>query len=220
MRKRGIGFATVTLAAGISSTGDPELDRRLPFDEPYRIPQSTASAIRRAQADGGRIVAIGTTVVRALEHAGGVNGVVSAGDGIADQRLGRTSRLRIVDAILSGTHEPDSSHYQLLRAFTDDETMAEASAALEAAGYQTHEFGDSVLIERQEDQSNVCTTINAELAEPAGCPERSTRSSLSSQRAGPTQAFFHTLRITTINAEFAEPAVLSREASHFTSLDG
>ena len=63
----GIGFATVTLAAGISSTGDAELDRRLPFDEPYRIPESTASAIRRAQAEGGRIVAIGTTVVRALE---------------------------------------------------------------------------------------------------------------------------------------------------------
>jgi S-adenosylmethionine:tRNA ribosyltransferase-isomerase len=150
MRERGIAFATLTLAAGISSTGDPDLDRRLPFDEPYRIPESTASAIRRAQADGGRIVAIGTTVVRALEHAGGFEGVVNAGDGIADQRLGPTSRLRIVDAILSGTHEPDSSHYQLLRAFTDDETMAEASAALEAAGYQTHEFGDSVLIEKQE----------------------------------------------------------------------
>ena len=70
MRERDIAFATVTLAAGISSTGDPDLDRRLPLDEPYRISESAASAIRRARATGGRIVAIGTTVVRALEHAG------------------------------------------------------------------------------------------------------------------------------------------------------
>ena len=61
---------------------------------------------------------------------------------------GRRVELRVVDAILSGTHEPDSSHYQLLRAFADDATLAEATAALEASGYRTHEFGDSVLIER------------------------------------------------------------------------
>jgi S-adenosylmethionine:tRNA ribosyltransferase-isomerase len=150
MRERGIAFATITLAAGISSTGDPELDRRLPFDEPYRVPESTASAIWRTQSSGGRIVAVGTTVVRALEHAGALDGVVTAGDRIADLRLGPTTRLRIVDAILSGTHEPETSHYQLLRAFADDETLAGAGAALEAEGYRTHEFGDSVLIEKQD----------------------------------------------------------------------
>ena len=148
MRARGVAFATITLAAGISSTGDPDLDRRLPFDEPYRIPGATASAIRRARRFGGRIVAVGTTVVRALEHAAAPAGVVCPGDGVADQRLGPSSRLRVVDAILSGTHEPGSSHYQLLRAFIDDETLADASAALEAQGYRTHEFGDSMLIER------------------------------------------------------------------------
>ena len=79
MRERGIAFATITLAAGISSTGDPELDRRLPFDEPYRIPHATASAIRRVRSDGGRIIAIGTTVVRALEHAAARTGVVASG---------------------------------------------------------------------------------------------------------------------------------------------
>ena len=75
-------------------------------------------------------------------------GVVGPGDGIANQRLGPASRLRVVDAILSGTHEPGSSHYQLLRAFLDDGTLAAASGALEAMGYRTHEFGDSVLIEK------------------------------------------------------------------------
>ena len=68
MRAKGVSFATLTHAAGISSTDDAELDLRLPFDEPYRIPEATAAAIRRTQADGGRIVAVGTTVVRALEH--------------------------------------------------------------------------------------------------------------------------------------------------------
>ena len=147
MRARGVRFATLTLAAGISSTGDPELDRRLPLDEPYHIPETTASAIRNV--DGGRIVAIGTTVVRALEHAGVGRHVVRPGDGIADQRIGPTTRLKIVDVILSGTHEPGASHYEVLRAFSDDLTLSEANAELEARGYRTHEFGDSVLIEKR-----------------------------------------------------------------------
>jgi len=149
MRERGITFATITLAAGISSTGDPDLDRRLPLDEPYHIPETTAAAIRRAQQRGRRIIAVGTTVVRALEHAASLDGLVHAGGGIANQRLGPTSELRIVDAILSGTHEPDSSHYQLLRAFANDTTLARAHEALETLGYRTHEFGDSVFIERR-----------------------------------------------------------------------
>ena len=144
IRARGAGFATLTHAAGLSSTGDPELDARLPFDEPYEIPASTAGAIARTRASGGRVIAIGTTVVRALEHAGG-----RAGAGMADQRLGPDSDLRVVDAILSGTHETDTSHYQLLRAFTDDAVLARADQLLADEGYRTHEFGDSVLIERR-----------------------------------------------------------------------
>ena len=66
-RQRGIGFATLTHAAGISSTGDRTLDLRLPFDEPYSIPERTAAAIKQAKSKGGRIIAIGTTVVRAIE---------------------------------------------------------------------------------------------------------------------------------------------------------
>jgi S-adenosylmethionine:tRNA ribosyltransferase-isomerase len=148
MRERGVGFETITHAAGISSTGDEELDRLLPFDEPYHISETTAEAVRRAKAQGGRVVAVGTTVVRALEHAASADGAVSAGDGVATQRLGPASRLRVVDAILSGTHERGTSHYELLRAFLDDETLLRTTAELDARGYLTHEFGDSVLIER------------------------------------------------------------------------
>jgi S-adenosylmethionine:tRNA ribosyltransferase-isomerase len=141
LRERGVEFATITLAAGISSTGDSGLDARLPFDEPYRVPVTTASAIGRARMQGGRVVAVGTTVVRALEHSGG-----RSGERVADQRIGPATQLRIVDAILSGTHGPDESHYQVLRAFHGDDVLGRASAALEASNYRTHEFGDSVLI--------------------------------------------------------------------------
>ena len=137
LRRRGVEFATVTLAAGISSTGDPALDARLPFDEPYRVAATTASSIYRTRMKGGRIVAVGTTVVRALEHCGG-----RAGEGVADERIGPDTRLRVVDAILSGTHGPEESHYQMLRAFQDDDVLARAEAALEGSSYRTHEFGD------------------------------------------------------------------------------
>ena len=141
LHERRAEFATITLAAGLSSTGDPALDARLPLDEPYRIPPTTAVAIRRTRTSGGRVVAIGTTVVRALEHSGG-----RSGDGVADQRIGPDTRLSIVDAILSGTHGPEESHYQMLRAFHDDGVLTRAEAALDASSYRTHEFGDSVLI--------------------------------------------------------------------------
>lgn len=146
LASKGIVFATITHAAGISSTGDSDLDRLLPFDEPYRIPPATVQAIQHASREGHRVVAIGTTVVRALEHSAARFGTVVAGDGVADQRIGAHTRLRVVDAILSGTHEPGTSHYDLLRAFADEATLARADHALEQGGFRTHEFGDSVLI--------------------------------------------------------------------------
>lgn len=145
---RGIEFATLTHAAGISSTGDPELDRRLPFDEPYRIPVATEEAIAAALCEGRRIVAIGTTVVRALEHSAATFGSVAAGESVANIRIGAETQLRVVDVLLSGTHEPGTSHYELLQAFADKSALRRADDALESAGYRTHEFGDSVLIER------------------------------------------------------------------------
>lgn len=144
MTTRNIRFATLTHAAGISSTGDPELDALLPFDEPYRIPQSTARVIEEAP---GRIIAIGTSVVRALEHSAEIfGGAVPAGERVATQRIDARTTLRVVDAILTGTHERGGSHYELLRAFADDETLACIDEELNARDYRTHEFGDSVLL--------------------------------------------------------------------------
>ena len=148
MTQKGVQFATLTHSAGLSSTGDLDLDARLPFDEPYRIPVSTATAIARAKGRGSRIVAVGTTVVRALEHAAAAGGAVASGLGVATQRIGGATRLRVVDAVLSGTHEKGTSHYDLLRAFASAKTLAGMEQQLESYGYRTHEFGDSILVEK------------------------------------------------------------------------
>ncbi|HSW08594.1 S-adenosylmethionine:tRNA ribosyltransferase-isomerase [Aquabacterium sp.] len=165
LRAAGIGFATLTHAAGLSSTGDAALDERLPLDEPYRIPPATVAAIERTRSAGGRIVALGTTVTRALEHAaeqGALehpaeqgapahatgSGALQPGEGLATNRLSRHTPLRIVDGLVSGAHEPGSSHHALLGAFTDGATLARMDAALHTAGYRGHEYGDSVLLWR------------------------------------------------------------------------
>jgi S-adenosylmethionine:tRNA ribosyltransferase-isomerase len=148
MRARGIRFATLTHAAGLSSTGDPLLDARLPLDETYRIPDATARAIRAARCERARIIAIGTTVVRAVEDAARDGGDVASGVAVATRRIGRDTRLRVVDGVVTGTHEPGSSHHELLRAFASDDVLARAGAALERYGYRTHEFGDSMLVLR------------------------------------------------------------------------
>jgi S-adenosylmethionine:tRNA ribosyltransferase-isomerase len=74
--------------------------------------------------------------------------LVRAGVGLATQRIGKASRLRVVDAILSGVHEPGTSHYELLRAFVDDEAFRRMDQELNTRNYRTHEFGDSVFVER------------------------------------------------------------------------
>src|SRR5262245_25748121 len=148
-RRRGVSFATLTHAAGISSTGDPALDLRLPFDEPYCIPEVTAVAVNQRKLDGGRIIAIGTTVVRALESAAASDGKVRAGHGVAIGRIGRETRLRIVDAILTGVHQAGDSHFELLEAFVERAALRHISGLAVERGYRTHEFGDFMLIEHE-----------------------------------------------------------------------
>lgn len=149
IRERGARFATITHAAGISSTGDPELDARLPFDEPYEISPSAAALISATRAAGGRIIAVGTTVVRALEDAARRDGTVRSGAGLATRRIGPQSALRVVEAIVSGMHEPGTSHFELLRAFVDDDALRRATEQAEARGYEAHEFGDVMVVGRR-----------------------------------------------------------------------
>jgi S-adenosylmethionine:tRNA ribosyltransferase-isomerase len=146
LRARGIALAHLTHAAGLSSTGSPALDRRLPFPERYEISTSAALAIARAKNGGGRIVAVGTTVVRALEACHAEHDRVCAGEGEARLVIGPGFRPRVADGILSGLHEPKTSHYALLQAFAARELLGRAFEAAERAQYLQHEFGDTMLI--------------------------------------------------------------------------
>ena len=158
----GVGFVTLTHAAGISSTGDPLLDARLPFDEPYYLPVTTVRAILETKAHGGRVIALGTSTARALEHATMESGTVRAGHGLATQRIGSETELRVVDAIVTGAHQRGTSHYELLGAFASDAILGRMSDTLEQNGFQTHEFGDSVLLARQRQRADLRMLVLAE----------------------------------------------------------
>jgi S-adenosylmethionine:tRNA ribosyltransferase-isomerase len=147
LRQRGVALAALTHAAGLSATGDPALDRALPLPERYEIPASTAEAVADARARGGRIVAVGTSVVRALEGCSVAHGgALTPGSGWTDLRVGPATRLRVVDGLLTGMHEPETSHFELLRAFAPPALLARAHAHAAASGYLGHEFGDASLI--------------------------------------------------------------------------
>jgi S-adenosylmethionine:tRNA ribosyltransferase-isomerase len=145
--RRGVAIASLTHAAGLSSTGDPALDAALPLPERFDIPAETARAVAETKARGGRVIAVGTTVARALEgSAAASGGVVTAGEGVTDLVLHARSEPVVVDGLLTGMHEPTASHFHLLEAFAPPELLRRAHAHAEAAGYLAHEFGDSTLI--------------------------------------------------------------------------
>jgi len=147
VRQRGVAVASITHAAGLSSTGDPALDAALPLPERFAIPSATADAVARAQATGGRVVAVGTTVVRALEGAALRNGGrLEASAGETDLVVGPGYRPAIVDGLLTGVHEKGASHYALLHAFAPAGLLERAQEHSERSGYLTHEFGDSWLL--------------------------------------------------------------------------
>jgi S-adenosylmethionine:tRNA ribosyltransferase-isomerase len=147
IRARGVRVAPLTHAAGLSSTGDAELDAALPLPERFEIPEATVAAIEAARLWGGRVVAVGTTVVRALEGSAVQNGgQVQAGHGTTDLVLGAGHRRAVVDGLLSGIHARDSSHFALLRAFLPPPIDTHYLLQVAAGGYRGHEFGDSTLI--------------------------------------------------------------------------
>ena len=94
------------------------------------------------------MIAVGTTVVRALEQAATFDGSIRAGAGLATLRIGAATPLCVVDAILTGVHEPGASDYALLHAFANENTLRRMDGQRNERGYRTHEFGDSVFVER------------------------------------------------------------------------
>jgi S-adenosylmethionine:tRNA ribosyltransferase-isomerase len=138
----GVLVAPIVLHAGVSS---PERDEP-PFPEEYDVPTATASAVTTVRRAGGRVIAVGTTVVRALETAARGSDRVKAGSGWTNLIITPEHRLRAVDGLITGWHEPEASHLQMLGALAGPELLAHSYAAALEQGYLWHEFGDSHLI--------------------------------------------------------------------------
>jgi len=135
----GIQFAPVVLHTGVSSPerGEP------PFPERYRVPDTTARLVNAAP---GRVIAVGTTVVRAVETVTAADGTVRAGAGWTRLAIGPERGLRAIDGLITGWHEPEASHLELLHAATGDALLERAYREALRHGYLWHEFGDSLLL--------------------------------------------------------------------------
>jgi S-adenosylmethionine:tRNA-ribosyltransferase-isomerase (queuine synthetase) len=138
---RGVLIAPLTLHTGVSSLEDGED----PYPEPYDVPPTTARLVNEVRAAGGRVIAAGTTVVRALETAALAArpaGVVVASAGWTSHVVTPESGVRAVDGLLTGLHEPRSSHLRMLAAFAGPELLGRCYQAAIESGYLWHEFGD------------------------------------------------------------------------------
>jgi S-adenosylmethionine:tRNA ribosyltransferase-isomerase len=138
----GIAIAPITLHAGVSSAepGEP------PAPEPFEVPPATARLVNLTRAAGGRVIAVGTTVTRALESAADDDGVARHAAGWTDLVLGAGRGCRVVDGLITGWHDAGASHLLLLEAVAGPELVAMAYREAVEHGYLWHEFGDSALL--------------------------------------------------------------------------
>ena len=139
---RGVTVAPITLHAGVSS---PERHEP-PFPEPYAVPEATARLVNVTRQWGGRVIAVGTTVVRALESVLRPHGTVAPEEGWTGLVIGPERQVQIVDGLITGWHEPEASHLQMLEAVAGHELLARCYREALACGYLWHEFGDSHLV--------------------------------------------------------------------------
>ena len=142
LRKSGVQLAKLVLHSGVASL---ELHER-PYEEWYEVPLRTAERVRAAKGRGGRVIGVGTTVVRALESSVDANGDVVASRGWTELVITPERGVRVVDGLLTGLHEPRASHLAMLEAIAGRPTIETAYAAALQHGYLWHEFGDMHLI--------------------------------------------------------------------------
>lgn len=142
LEQKGVKIIPILLHTGVASL---ELDER-PYAEFYRVLAATADAINAARAAGGRIIAVGTTVVRTLETVSDASGRVQAGTGWTETYITPERGIFAVDGLLTGFHEPKASHLLMLEALAGRSHLQKAYTAAIEAGYQWHEFGDLHLI--------------------------------------------------------------------------
>jgi S-adenosylmethionine:tRNA ribosyltransferase-isomerase len=142
--RRGVTIVPILLHAGVSSLEAHEM----PYPERYEVTGATAAHLNAVHAAGGRVVAVGTTVVRALETVADTGGVLHPGRGWTDVVVTPERGVRAVDGLLTGWHEPQASHLLMLEAIAGRPVLERAYAAARSSGYLWHEFGDSHLLLR------------------------------------------------------------------------
>jgi S-adenosylmethionine:tRNA ribosyltransferase-isomerase len=139
---KGVGVTPIVLHTGVASLEADEL----PYPEHARVSATTAARVNATHDTGGRVIAVGTTVVRALESASDDASTVHAFDGWTDLVITPERGVRAVDGLLTGWHEPEASHLLMLEAVAGRDLLESSYAASLAEGYQWHEFGDLHLI--------------------------------------------------------------------------
>jgi S-adenosylmethionine:tRNA ribosyltransferase-isomerase len=139
---RGVAVAPITLHTGVSS---PEADEA-PYPEPYRVSPTTAALVNHTHAHGHNVIAVGTTVVRALETVADDTGTAHPGEGWTETVVTPTRGVRVVDGLLTGWHEPRASHLALVETVAGRELLERSYAAAVDNGYRWHEFGDLHLV--------------------------------------------------------------------------
>jgi S-adenosylmethionine:tRNA ribosyltransferase-isomerase len=139
---RGVKVARLVLHTGVSSqeAGEP------PYPEPYRVPLVTANQVNATRGAGRRVIAVGTTVARALETVADETGRAHPGSGWTDLVITPDRGVRLLDGILTGWHPPRASHLALLEAVAGRDLLARSYQTAISAGYHWHEFGDLHLI--------------------------------------------------------------------------
>jgi len=147
LKRRGVDVAYIVLHTGLSSYMDDELDAQHPAsEEEYFVSATTAEKINRARENGGRVIAVGTTVVRALESVVDENGRVQGAHDYTRLKVDNQHRCKAVDGLLTGLHEPEASHLDLLSAFLPPDKIRAAYEEAIVRKYLWHEFGDLNLI--------------------------------------------------------------------------
>jgi len=142
LQSSGVRVAAVTLHTGLSSQDAGEL----PQPERFEVSAGTARLVNQTVSGGGRVVAVGTTVTRALETAVGPDGLVTPAAGWTERVISPEDPARVVDGLISGWHNPDASHLLLVESVAGRELTRRAYTAAFASGYLWHEFGDSCLL--------------------------------------------------------------------------
>jgi S-adenosylmethionine:tRNA ribosyltransferase-isomerase len=139
---RGVGVAPVLLHTGVSSQERGER----PYPERFAVSAATAARVNATRRSGGRVIAVGTTVTRALETAAAEDGTVAAASGWTSLTITPERGVRAIDGLVTGWHEPDASHLLLLEAVAGRALVERSYAAAVALRYRWHEFGDSHLL--------------------------------------------------------------------------